>query len=52
MIPIVAESDRYCTFYTPNARYVPFYVVGGELDGAKMIKKRGTWTATSSTTTT
>jgi dienelactone hydrolase len=38
VVPIVAESDRFCTFYTPNAHYVPFYVVGGELDGNKMVK--------------
>ena len=28
VIPIVAQSDRYCTLYWENARYVPFYVVG------------------------
>lgn len=33
VIPIAARSDRYCSFYWPNAKYVPFYVVGGELDG-------------------
>jgi len=38
VIPIVAQSDRYCTFYWQNARYVPFYVVSGELDGGKMAK--------------
>ena len=38
VIPIVAQSDRYCTFYWENARYVPFYVVAGELDGAKLAK--------------
>ena len=38
VIPIVAQSDRYCTFYWQNARYVPFYVVAGELDGGKMVK--------------
>lgn len=37
VIPIVAEADRYCTFYWENARYVPFYVVAGELDGAKLV---------------
>lgn len=36
VIPIVAQADRYCTFYLENARYVPFYVVAGELDGTKM----------------
>ncbi len=38
VIPIVAQSDRYCNLYWKNARYVPFYVVAGELDGAKMTK--------------
>ncbi len=38
VIPIVAQSDRYCTFYWENARYVPFYVVAGELDGGKLSK--------------
>ncbi len=33
VIPIVAQSDRYCALYWENARYVPFYVVAGELDG-------------------
>jgi pimeloyl-ACP methyl ester carboxylesterase/tetratricopeptide (TPR) repeat protein len=35
VIPISAQSDRYCNFYWKNARYVPFYVVNGELDGGK-----------------
>lgn len=38
VIPIVAQSDRYCALYWENARYVPFYVVAGELDGAKLVK--------------
>lgn len=38
VIPIVAQSDRYCALYWENARYVPFYVVGGELDNAKLVK--------------
>jgi pimeloyl-ACP methyl ester carboxylesterase len=37
VIPIAAQADRYCTFYVDNARHVPFYVVAGELDGAKMV---------------
>ena len=37
VIPIVARSDRYCNLYWENARYVPFYVVAGELDGRKLI---------------
>jgi len=38
VIPIVAQSDRYCALYWENARYLPFYVVAGELDGAKLTK--------------
>jgi predicted esterase len=38
VIPIVAQADRYCEHYWENARYVPFYVVAGELDGAKLTK--------------
>jgi predicted esterase len=37
-IPISALSDRYCNFYWENAKYVPFYVILGELDGAKLTK--------------
>jgi hypothetical protein len=36
VIPIVAQADRYCTFYWENGRYVPFYVVAGEKDGTKL----------------
>jgi pimeloyl-ACP methyl ester carboxylesterase len=40
VIPISADSQKYCKFYTENARYVPFYVVLGELDGtpSKMVR--------------
>jgi pimeloyl-ACP methyl ester carboxylesterase len=38
VIPIVAQADRYVAFYKNNARYVPFYLVGGELDGNKLTK--------------
>ena len=37
VIPIVAQSAKYCNLYWENARYVPFYVVAGELDGRKLI---------------
>jgi len=37
-IPISAQADRYCARYWENARYVPFYVVLGELDGARLTK--------------
>jgi pimeloyl-ACP methyl ester carboxylesterase len=35
-IPISAVADRYVGRYAENARYVPWYVVAGELDGDKM----------------
>jgi hypothetical protein len=39
VIPISAQADRFCDFYTDNnAKYVPFYVVLGELDGGKLAK--------------
>lgn len=38
VLPIVAQSDRYCNLYWENARYVPFYLVAGELDGAKLVR--------------
>ena len=37
VLPIVARSDKYCAHYWENAQYVPFYFVGGELDGDKMV---------------
>jgi len=36
VIPIVAQTDRYCSLYWKNAKLLPFYCVGGELDGGKM----------------
>ena len=38
VIPIVAESEKYCRFYLDNAKSLPFYVLGGELDGDKTVK--------------
>ena len=38
VIPVVAESDRFCPFYRKNAKNLPFYFVCGELDGNKMTK--------------
>ena len=42
VIPIVATADRskysYNALYWRNAKYVPFYFVGGELDATKMSK--------------
>ncbi|GAB6165741.1 peptidase [Thermostilla marina] len=34
VIPVCGRSDRYCSFYWPNAKLLPFYVVMGELDGS------------------
>lgn len=36
VIPIVAESEQYCSRYWQNARLVPFYVLQGEMDGDKV----------------
>ena len=38
VIPIVARTDAYNTFYWENAELLPFYVVSGELDGDKMVQ--------------
>ena len=38
VIPISAEARKTCDFYTENARYVPFYVVLGELDGGRIAR--------------
>jgi len=38
VIPFAATSDRYCSLYWENAELVPFYFVGGELDGNKMAQ--------------
>jgi len=35
VIPIVAQSGKYCARYWKNAKLVPFYFVAGELDGTK-----------------
>jgi predicted esterase len=37
VIPIVAQSDRYCALYWENAERLPFYVVSGELDGSRWL---------------
>jgi predicted esterase len=36
VIPIVAQTKKYCSLYWQNASLVPFYVVQGELDGEKL----------------
>lgn len=33
VIPIVARADKYISLLWPNLKHVPFYLVGGELDG-------------------
>jgi pimeloyl-ACP methyl ester carboxylesterase len=38
VIPIVARADCYCTFYWENAKRLPFYFVGGEKDGKRMVE--------------
>ena len=38
VIPFVARTDAYNTFYWENAKLLPFYVVSGELDGDKMVQ--------------
>lgn len=38
VIPIAAMADKYCSLYWENAESVPFYFVGGELDGARMVR--------------
>lgn len=36
-VPITAVALRYTDFYWENGRYVPLYVIGGELDGGKSV---------------
>jgi predicted esterase len=36
VIPISAQTQRYCNRYWENAKLLPFYIVNGELDGRKM----------------
>ena len=38
VIPITAEARKICSFYTENARLVPFYVVLGKLDGGRIAR--------------
>lgn len=35
-IPIVGQADKFVDFYKDNAKYMPLYVVAGELDGKKL----------------
>ncbi len=43
VIPIVAETDKYCSRYWENASHVPFYFVSGEMDGDKTITNATDW---------
>jgi acetyl esterase/lipase len=43
VIPIVAETDKYCSRYWENAAEVPFYFVSGEMDGDKTITNATDW---------
>jgi predicted esterase len=45
VIPIVAQSDRYCSRYWENARYVPFYLICGERDGGNRSLRKQSKTA-------
>lgn len=36
LVAVVPTADRYVTHYWPNARRLPIYVVGGELDRARL----------------
>ena len=47
LVAIVPTADRYVTHYWPNARRLPIYVVGGELDRAGSSTTPPTSTATS-----
>jgi len=38
LVAIVPTADRYVTHYWPNARRLPIYLVGGELDRARLQK--------------
>lgn len=38
VIPITATGDKYIAHYWANAKHVPLYFVGGELDGDRMAK--------------
>ncbi len=39
VMPIVAMADRFCGRYAANAKYVPWYVVYGELDNGDKLRK-------------
>ncbi len=43
IIPIVAQSDRYCAFSVDNGKLLPMYFVAGELDGNRMALNAREW---------
>ena len=36
LVAVTPAADRYVTHYWPNARSLPIYIVGGELDGGSL----------------
>ncbi len=38
VIPFAAQADRFVSHYWENAKYIPFYLVCGELDGEKGMR--------------
>jgi predicted esterase len=38
VIPIAGMAERYCNHYRNNAKYLPFYVICGELDNGQLAK--------------
>jgi len=43
LIPIVAQSDRYCAFSVDNGKLLPMYFVAGGLDGNRMALNAREW---------
>lgn len=37
LVAVVPTADRYVTHYWPNARRLPIYIVGGELDRSRLL---------------
>jgi predicted esterase len=42
LVAIAPTADRYIPFYWPNARSLPIYIVGGELDTSLLPRSAGT----------
>ncbi|MEZ6109775.1 MAG: peptidase [Pirellulaceae bacterium] len=43
VIPIVGISDKYIARYWPNAKYVPLYFVGGQMDSGTTARNSRDW---------